>query len=240
MNIAMWSGPRNLSTAMMRSFSQRTDCTVADEPFYAAYLQATGLDHPMRDAIIAAGETDPATVMAQCASPGPKAHFYQKHMTHHMLPQFDLGWLGSVRNAFLIRHPARVVASYNAKREDPTLDDLGFVEQERIFERASELEGRSPPVIDAADVRANPQRVLGALCEGLGIAFDPAMLKWPPGPHPDDGVWGSHWYKAIWESTGFAPPETGEHSILPDNLRRLVDQAMPIYERLSRYRIGAD
>ena len=237
LNIAMWSGPRNLSTAMMRSFSQRADCTVWDEPFYAAYLAETGLAHPMREEVIEAGERDAAIISKRCAAPGTRAHFYQKHMTHHMLDSFDLSFLDCVRSVFLIRHPARVVASYHAKRENPVSGDLGFVEQKRLFERACEHEGRIPLVIDAHDIREDPRRALSALCDGLKIGFDPAMLEWPPGPHEADGVWGRHWYPAIWQSTGFAPPESGPPPELPADLQKLVDQAIPVYEYLHRHRI---
>ena len=232
--IAMWSGPRNLSTAMMRSFGARADTAVWDEPFYAAYLTASGIDHPMREATIAAGIADPAAVAARCLgeAPGGAPVFYQKHMTHHMLPDFPLGWLDDVRSVFLIRDPARVVASYAAKRERPTPDDLGFEQQRRLFERVAARAGEAPPVIDAHDVRADPKRTLRALCDRLGLAFDPAMLRWEPGPRPEDGAWGPHWYGSLWRSTGFAPPEDGPPPDLPDDLRQLADAARPCYGAL--------
>ncbi len=228
----MWSGPRNLSTTMMRSFSRRSDCAVWDEPFYAAYLAATGLDHPMRDEIIAAGETDPARVAARCAgeAPGGRPVFYQKHMTHHMLPGFDLGWTEACANVFLIRHPARVVASYAAKREGATPADLGYARQLELFEMIA-ARGSEPLVIDAADIRDDPEGRLRALCAALGLEFDPAMLSWPAGASPDDGVWGAHWYGAINSSTGFAGPE-GPLPETPEALRPLVEDALPLYEAL--------
>ncbi len=232
MRIAMWSGPRNLSTAMMYAFGARPDCAVVDEPFYAAFLATTGADHPMRDEIIAAGETDPARVVALCTGsiPARKPHFYQKHMTHHMLPEFPLGWMAGVTNVFLIRHPGRVVASYVKKRESPTLDDLGFRRQAEIFDRAVAL-GQRPPVIDSADIRANPERALSHLCERIGLPFDPAMLRWPAGGHPDDGVWAPHWYGAVHRSTGFDGPE-GPLPDLPGPYAALAEAAMPYYQRL--------
>jgi len=236
--IAMWSGPRNLSTALMYSFAARGDCAVWDEPFYAAYLAATGLSHPMGADVIAAGETDPARVAAACLGPIPQEQslFYQKHMTHHMLPDFDLGFLDGLTNVFLIRHPARVVASYVAKRERPTLDDLGFRRQAELFDRVADRSGRTPPVIDSADIRADPRGALSRLCRALGIPFTERMLSWPAGPKPQDGVWAPHWYNAVHRSTGFEGSEPALPS-LPLDYARLADRAMPQYEALAAYRL---
>jgi hypothetical protein len=237
--IAMWSGPRNLSTALMRSFGSRADCAVWDEPFYAAYLAATGLDHPMRDEVIAAGETDPAAVARACLGPVPGGRpvFYQKHMTHHMLPGFPLDWMDAVVNVFLIRDPARVVASYRAKRENPTLADLGFLQQQALFERIADRLGAAPPVIDATRLLADPAGVLAALCARIGIAFDPAMLSWAAGPRPEDGVWAPHWYRAVRASTGFAPPEDAPPPLDADGAR-LAEQATPSYRALLAHAIA--
>jgi hypothetical protein len=239
LRIAMWSGPRNLSTAMMYAFAARGDCAVWDEPFYAAYLAATGLDHPMRDAIIAAGEADPVLVAAACAGPAPggKPLFYQKHMTHHMIPAFDRGWLGSVISVFLIRHPVRVIASYLAKREEPVLADLGFVQQAEIFDHVAGLTGKAPLVIDSADIRADPAGMLARLCAALGIPFTTRMLHWPPGPKPFDGAWAPHWYGAVHRSTGFDGAE-GLLPILTGQAADLVAQALPLYDRLAVGRIA--
>jgi hypothetical protein len=236
--IAMWSGPRNLSTAMMYAFAARGDCAVWDEPFYAAYLAATGIDHPMRDQIIAAHDPDPATVAAACLGPVPggKPLFYQKHMTLHMIPQFDRGFLRGLTNVFLIRHPARVVASYAKKRENPSLSDIGFVQQADLFDQVADHLGAAPPVIDSADIRDNPRKSLEKLCAALGISFTENMLAWPPGPRPYDGVWAPHWYGAVHRSTGFEDPE-GPLPDLPAPAQAIVDQALPYYERLANYRL---
>ena len=188
--IAMWSGPRNISTAMMRSFGARADAIVVDEPFYAAYLDRTGLEHPMRAEIIADGETDADKVAAWLSGPLPegKSVFYQKHMTHHMIPSMPRGWIDKVENAFLIREPERVLASYVVKRESVELTDIGFVAQAEIFGQVADRLGKAPPVIAASDVRANPRSTLAQLCERLGIAFDDAMLSWKPGIHESDGI----------------------------------------------------
>jgi len=233
MKIAMWSGPRNLSTAMMYSFAARSDCAVWDEPFYAAYLAATGIDHPMKEAVIAAGQTDAGAVAAACTGPVPggKAIYYQKHMTLHMIPEFDRGFMKALTNVFLIRHPARVVASYSRKREAPTLADIGFVQQAELFDQVAGWTGRAPVVVDSADIRANPRETLEKLCSALGISFDPAMLRWPAGPKPYDGAWAPHWYNAVHASTGFDEPE-GPLPDLSGDYARLADQALPYYEKL--------
>jgi hypothetical protein len=234
MKIAMWSGPRNLSTALMYSFAARPDCAAWDEPFYAAYLAATGIDHPMSREIIAAGIADPTQVAATCLGPNPDArpHWYQKHMTLHMIPAFDRGFLKGLTNAFLIRHPARVIASYARKREAPTFADLGFAQQAQLYDQVADLTGKAPPVISAESIRATPRAALTRLCTALGLSFSDAMLSWPPGPKPQDGVWAPHWYNAVHRSTGFDDPE-GPLPDLPPEFQRLADQAMPSYERLA-------
>lgn len=238
MRIAMWSGPRNLSTAMMYSFGARSDCDVADEPFYAAYLAATGIEHPMRDEILASQPTSGDDVARLLSDPvsGQKPHFYQKHMTHHMLPDTPKSWMSGVKNVFLIRHPARVVSSYAKKREGPSLADLGFAEQVALFDYVCSL-GQMPVVIDSADVRADPEHALKGLCEAIGLEWDAAMLHWPAGGHAQDGVWAKHWYGAVHRSTGFSEPE-GELPKVPGAYRDLIDQALPYYRKLENLKLG--
>lgn len=235
MRIAMWSGPRNLSTAMMYSFAQRADCAVWDEPFYAAYLAQTGLDHPMREQILAEGETDPDRIIAACLGPVPddKVHFYQKHMTQHMIPGIDRTWIAEVTNVFLIRHPARVIASYAAKREDPTADDIGFRQQFELFDYVRRL-GQTPIVIDSADIRANPPLALEGLCDALGLPFDPAMLSWLKGGNIADGIWAAHWYGAVHDSTEFAGVE-GDLPELSDVYAELEKESMFYYNALKEF-----
>ena len=233
MRIAMWSGPRNLSTAMMYAFGARSDCAVVDEPFYAAYLKMTGLDHPMRDEIIASHSNDPKAVATSLLDsiPAGKPHYYQKHMTQHMIPGIPRDWMAEVANVFLIRHPARVVASYAAKRENPTLEDIGFVQQAELFDYVKAL-GQRPVVIDSHDIRDDPKGMLKKLCTEIGLSWDPAMLSWPKGGHPDDGVWAAHWYGAVHNSTTFS----GAEGLLPDlkgSAAELTEQALPFYEKLS-------
>jgi hypothetical protein len=232
--IAMWSGPRNLSTALMRSFENRADCSVVDEPLYAAYLVATGLDHPARDAVIASQQTDPSLVMAELVA-GPVATplQYQKHMSHHLLPSFPREPLSSLRHAFLIRDPERVLTSYAKVRGEPTLEDLGLPQQLELFETFG------GPVVDAADVLRDPRGTLTLLCDALGIEFDETMLSWPAGPRDTDGVWARHWYAGVEASTGFAPSSPGSGDPVPERLAPLLERCRPYYSALAPYRLAS-
>ncbi len=237
----MWSGPRNLSTAMMRSFGNRADCAVVDEPFYAAFLTLSSADHPMRDAIIERHETDWRSVAANLAgtAPGGKAIYYQKHMTHHMLPAIGRDFMRACRNAFLIRRPERVLASYARKREAVRFEDLGFAEQDELFSEAADLAGAPPPVIDADMLLARPEPVLKGLCKALKIPFDAAMLSWPKGRRDTDGIWAEHWYDAVERSEGFGPPSPAA-TIEDSELRKIVARAEPLYRRLAAHAIGGE
>lgn len=229
--IAMWSGPRNLSTAMMYSFAARGDTAVVDEPFYAAFLERSGDAHPMRDAVMNSQPTDPADVAKSLVSPVSEPVFYQKHMAHHMYPDWSRDWMDGMRHVLLIRHPARVVASYAKKREAPTLSDLGFVQQVAIMDGLPE-----PIVIDSGDIRANPGVMLQKLCDRIGIPWTPKMLHWPKGGHPQDGVWAAHWYSAVHNSTGFDRAE-GPLPELSADYAKLAAAAMPHYEALAAHKI---
>lgn len=229
--IAMWSGPRNLSTAMMYSFGARGDCRVVDEPFYAAYLAQSGVDHPMRAAILTSQPTDPAKVAETLKSPISEPIFYQKHMCHHMLPDWPTAWMDDMRHVLLIRHPARVVASYAKKREAPELDDLGFVQQAAMLEKLDD-----PIIVDSSDIRANPIRTLEELCRRIDIPWTPQMLHWPKGGHAQDGVWASHWYGAVHDSTGFDSSE-GPLPSLSGAYADLSDAAMQYYQTLAASKI---
>jgi len=235
--IAMWSGPRNISTAMMRSFENRPDTGVIDEPFYAAFLAATGEKHPMVEAVLASQPTDWREVVKTVTGPAPGGApiFYQKQMTHHMLPEFGLDWTAGCRNAFLIREPERVLASYVQKRHRASLRDIGVERQAELFEREADRLGRAPPVVEGIDVLKDPRGALGRLCAALGIAFDDAMLAWPAGRRDSDGVWAPAWYDAVERSTGFGPPADGDPPVLGDALQRVADAARPYYERLSAH-----
>jgi hypothetical protein len=238
--IAMWSGPRNISTAMMRSFENRPDTSVVDEPFYACYLAATGAAHPMREEVLASQATDWRVVAEAMTGPVPegRAVFYQKHMTHHMLPAIELDWTARLRNAFLIRAPEDVLLSYHEVRGQATLQDIGVPQQRALFEREADRLGQAPPVIDSHDVLDDPRGVLGALCAALGIAFSERMLSWPAGRRASDGVWAPAWYGSVERSTGFsAPRERTRTEALPDDLRRVADAARGDYERMAAFRL---
>ncbi len=234
----MWSGPRNMSTTMMRSFGARSDTMCVDEPFYAAYLKLTGLRHPMSDEIFASQSANPTEVIADltCPSEADPLIFYQKHMTHHMVPEMPRHWMQACRNVFLIRHPARVIPSYARKMETVTLGAIGFPQQLSLFETASALENRTPLVIDSDDILRNPERALRALCAALEIDWDPAMLSWSSGPKPEDGAWAPHWYDAVWRSTGFGPPP-GERPEPGPDLREIYRDALAIYDALAEHRL---
>jgi|SRR5688572_30581724 len=237
----MWSGPRNLSTALMRSFSSRDDTTVLDEPFYAHYLRETGIGHPGREQVMAAYENDWRKVTEYITGPipGGKAIWYQKHMAHHMLPHIDVRPLidgGQMVHAFLIRNPAEVIASYAKVHPDMTLAETGLPCQVELFDRARKAIGTIPPVVDAKDLLIDPRRVLGRLCENLGIEFTQKMLSWPAGPHPEDGNWAPFWYESVYRSTGFEKyqPRTER---MPARYARLCDEATHLYDLLASHRL---
>jgi len=238
--IAMWSGPRNISTAMMRAFENRDDTGVTDEPFYAAFLAKTGDIHPMRDEVIASQPSDWREVAEAMAGEGPGAPiWYQKQMCHHMLPEFGLDWMAACTNAFLIRPPEQVLASYLAKRTLVTLSDIGVVRQNEIFDREADRLGRAPPVIEGSEVLTDPRRALTGLCGALGIPFSEKMLNWPAGRRDSDGVWAPAWYDAVERSTGFtAPTRTATFDDLPDSLKPVAEAARPYYERMANWRIA--
>ena len=240
LRIAMWSGPRNISTAMMRAWENREDCAVSDEPLYAHYLAETGLDHPGRDEVIADGETDWRRVVDALVgtAPGDAPVWYQKHMTHHLLPHIDHGWIAGLRNVLLIRDPRKVVASYVKSRAEIAPDDIGLRQQVELYDELSAL-GTSPPVIDSGDFLRAPEAHLRGLCDWLGIDFSERMLHWPRGPRPSDGIWAPHWYAHVWESTGFEAPEPRSIE-LTERAQGVVDACEPHYARLHalRLRVG--
>lgn len=239
LRLAVWSGPRNISTALMRAWENRPDCTVTDEPLYAAYLAATGLDHPLRDEVIAAGETDWRRVADTLIGPVPggRAIWYQKHMTHHLLPGMSLAWVHALTNVFLIRDPAEVVESYLKSRASVVPEDIGLLQQAALFDAVRRASGRAPTVIDADDFLRDPEAHLRALCDLLGIDFIDRMLQWPAGPRASDGVWAPAWYASVEASTGFSPPDGRPLPVLDGDLARIADAARPYYLRLKQHSI---
>lgn len=239
--VAMWSGPRNLSTALMRSWGSRPDTAVADEPLYAVYLAATGKDHPGREAVLEAQPADWREVAAALSGPAPGGApvWYQKHMAHHLLPHVGRDWLddASFRHAFLVRDPAAMLVSLDRVLPDPGLEDTGLPQQAELFDRIADRDGVAPPVVEAAGVLRDPEGALRALCAGLDVPFDPAMLAWAPGPRPTDGVWAEHWYASVEASTGFGRPRD-EAVEVPDRLRSLLEACRPLYDTLSSHRIS--
>jgi Sulfotransferase domain len=236
--VAMWSGPRNISTAMMRAFENRPDTVVVDEPLYAAYLARTGIDHPAREEVIASQPTDPDTAIAALSAPlppGRRVH-YAKHMAHHISRDMDLGWTLGFRNVLLIRDPVEVVASYVRARESCEPDDIGLHQQAWLLELWEE-HGLEVPILDAGEFLRAPEEHLRWLCDWLGIPFTARMLSWPAGPRESDGVWAPHWYAAVWASTGFEPPRPRDLT-LSEHDAAVAEACRPAYEALSARRIA--
>ena len=237
--LAMWSGPRNISTAMMRDWGNRADTFVVDEPLYAFYLKATGKSHPGADEVIATGETDWRKIVASLTKeplPPGKRVYFQKHMTHHLLPEMDREWIVDLINCFLIRDPREVILSYLKKNPDPALEDLGFVQQREIFDFVRQRTNSSPPVIDARDVLENPEHILRLLCEVVGMNFDEAMLSWAPGLRETDGIWAKHWYPEVARSTSYQPYKPNEGAV-PERLRAIEERCRECYQRLYEHRL---
>ena len=230
--LAMWSGPRNISTALMRAWENRPDCVVVDEPLYAYYLAETRLDHPARDDVIAAGQTDWRAVVDDLTTATPAPVYYQKHMTHHLIPALPRDWIASLTNVLLIRDPAEVVASYTRSRASVVANDIGLIQQVELYDQL----GGVVPVIDAADFLREPEGYLRWLCAHVGVEFTERMLSWPAGPRDSDGVWAPHWYASVWASTGFEPYRPREVSLTGDALRA-ADESRPHYERLHAARV---
>lgn len=238
--IAMWSGPRNISTALMRAWEHRGDCAVSDEPLYAHYLAATGLDHPAAAEVIAAGDTDLPRVTAALSRgpvPGGLPVWYQKHMSHHLLPGMDLAWVERLHNVFLIRDPALVVASYVKSRALCEPADIGLLQQAVLFDRLADRLGRAPLVVDGERFLQDPARHLQAICADAGVPYTDRMLCWPPGPRDSDGVWAPHWYAAVWRSTGFEPWRPRQ-ALLDAAGQRVADACRPAYDRLRAHALA--
>ena len=236
--IAMWSGPRNISTALMRSFEARGDCAVSDEPLYGHYLNHTGLDHPGADEVMASQATDWRVVVDELVGspPAGQAIWYQKHMAHHLLDSMDRSWMAKLRHCLLIRRPESVLSSYLRTRGSATEDDLGFARQLEILDYARDFLGQEPIVIDSRDVLMAPEKLLRRLCEALGIPFTEAMLRWAPGPRDTDGVWAKYWYEKVEASSGFAPYKPTE-VVIPVEFQPVLSAVQPMYERLYASRL---
>ncbi len=229
--LAVWSGPRNISTALMRSWENRPDCTVVDEPLYAYYLVMTGSEHPGRDEVIAAGETSWHAVVADLTGAVCGVR-YQKHMAHHLIPQLPRGWINSLTNVLLIRDPQEVIASYLRLRGAVTEEDIGLERQNELYEQ---LRG-DVPVIDSADFLRDPETYLRWLCDHVQVEFTELMLRWPAGPRESDGVWARYWYDDVIESTGFAP-YSRRRVLLPAASMATVERCRTYYERLHSVRL---
>jgi hypothetical protein len=235
----MWSGPRNISTAMMRAWENRPDTFVCDEPLYAHYLVATGhTDHPSYDDTIRAHDTDWRRVVKWLTGPIPdgKVLFYQKHMAHHLLPGMDTEWVDSLTNCFLIREPSEMLSSLAEFLPSPTVEETALPQQVELCQRIADRDGTAPPVIDARDVLTDPAAILSELCKRVNVPFYNEMLSWPPGPRDTDGAWAPHWYTKVYNTTSFGTYHAKTVK-LPAHLQPVLDQCQPLYEELARHRI---
>lgn len=235
--IAMWSGPRNISTAMMRSWENRPDTKVVDEPLYAYYLKTTGIIHPGNDEVLASQPNDWQTVANELTQEFTDADiYYQKHMSHHLLDEIELGWLDKLTNCFLIRDPRYVVASYSKAREEVVADDLGFRQQVKLFNYLKNQNGETPLVIDSHRFLKNPKAHQEKICHRLSIPFFDEMLSWPAGKRDSDGVWAPYWYATVEQSTGFQPFK--EKTInLNKHLAAVAEECDHYYQQLIQYAI---
>jgi hypothetical protein len=236
----MWSGPRNISTAMLRAWENRPDTFVCDEPLYAHYLLHTQTPHPGADYVIRHHETDWRKVVGWLTGdiPEGKSIFYQKHMTHHLLPSVEREWLDHVENVFLLREPREVLASLVQVLPQPRLEDTGIPQQRALFKWVQGRTGRTPLVLDAHNVLERPEAMLRLLCARLEVPFTPAMLSWLPGPRKTDGVWAKYWYDAVYRSTGFQPYRP-KAVVVPESLNELLEQAEKDYQFLYTHRLIA-
>lgn len=236
--IAMWSGPRNISTALMRSFENRPDCMVVDEPFYACYLHHTGLDHPGRQEVLESQPIDPDRVIKALMRPLPPGTRlqYQKQMTHHLPADAGHDWMAQIDHCFLLRDPRAMVASYVKTRPDVSFEDLGIAQMHELFCYLVDRTGKAPLVIDSDDLLAAPEPMLRALCARLGVSFLPEMLAWPAGPRPSDGVWAPWWYSKVEKSTGFEARPTFNGQ-LSEREEDIAERAAQLQEPLTQYKI---
>ena len=236
--IAMWSGPRNLSTALMRSFENRSDSFVSDEPFYPFYLYKTGHHHPMKDKIIESGQINYNQIIKSITGtiPHSKKIWYQKHMAHHILSGLDFNWIKKMNNCLLIRHPKDVILSYSKKNVIESIYQLGYLQQIEIYKMLAKEMGTPPIIIDAQDLLREPKKMLVEICKNLRITFDDKMLSWPQGVRKTDGIWGRHWYKQVEASTGFKP-YVKTNRIIPSQYQDLYNECMEYYNFLYQNRI---
>jgi len=234
----MWSGPRNISTALMRSWESRSDTFVIDEPFYAHYLSVTNVDHPGRDEIVQSGETDQSVVSKGLISDidDSCSIYFQKHMTHHMIPSVDRDWMKDVVNCFLIRNPKDMILSYTKVNSNLSMHLLGLEEQYELFEYVTKINGRVPPVVDSKDILLDPRETLRLLCEKIGVVFSEEMLSWSKGVRDTDGIWAKYWYDNVVNSTGFNT-YTEKNEVIRDEYLQLYEDCLKIYEKLSRHKI---
>ena len=232
MKIACWSGPRNISTALMRSWSSRNDTFVSDEPFYAYYLKKKQLKHPMYKEIIEHYPNKYKDIINSLTSdiPNGKKHWYQKHMAHHLIDLNNINWITNFENCILIRHPRDVINSYVKKNTLHHIDELGYPQQYKIMKYLESI-GKRFTVIDSNVLLNNPKKILSKWCNNIDLEFDISMLKWAKGAHPQDGIWWKHWYDNVITTTHFQKLESNQHN-LDQKYQLIYDEALDYYEKL--------
>ena len=235
--IAMWSGPRNISTAMMRSFENREDTFVIDEPFYAYYLSHSGLNHPGKEKVLKSQSTkwDEVVRLITGDIPDNKSIWYQKHMVHHIADDKNIDWVKDFQNCFLIRHPKEVIISYAKQTPISGITDLGFVQQVNLFKKIKTLTGKAPFVFDAKDILINPEKHLKKMCEYFNINFSRKMLIWSKGKRKTDGVWSPYWYKNVINSNSFFTYKDSQEKVSPQ-YKNLLNECLPYYDYLQLFK----
>ena len=236
MIIFMWSGPRNLSTALMRSFENRKDTYVLDEPFYAYYLKKTGLNHPMKKEIINHYPVSQKKIIKLITSkPENEKIFYQKHMTQHIIKNTNLDWIRNGYNCFLISHPAKVINSYIKKNSLRNIDDIGFKKQFKIFNKVKK-NNLNFIVINADNILINPNKTIKKLCKLLKIKFSKKMLSWPKGKRSSDGIWSKVWYKNVELSNTFSKYRKEKINV-PKKYKKIYEESLKYYNQMNEYSI---
>lgn len=239
--INMWSGPRNISTAVMYSFAQRPGSKVVDEPFYAHYLLQSGAEHPGRDEVLESQPKDAARVIRNLlAHNSEKDLLFLKNMAHHMVNMDAVldKLIRRFQHVFLIRDPAEMLLSLNKTLANPTLRDTAYNRQLELFNKVKS-ESTTPAVIDAKELLKNPKHVLSELCRRLNIPFFETMLSWEAGPLPADGIWAKYWYNNVHQSTGFKPYVPKQEDI-PERLKPLYEKCKPMYQQMFVHAIKSE
>ena len=236
--LSLWSGPRNVSTALMYSFLQHPAIHVIDEPLYAHYLSKTSVSHPGDKEVLLTMEHDGEKVLKKIVSETKKFQIvFLKNMAHHWIG-LDSSWLDKYDNIFLIRDPKQMLPSLVNQLPKPILRDTGLKTQVEIYDRLQK-QGKQPIIIDAKYLLKNPKKILRIVFKHLGLPFSTRMLKWPKGPKREDGIWAKYWYHNVHQSEEFTPYYAKKEPF-PEHLNELLDECTPYYQYLTKRSIKTD